>query len=203
MNRCWNNQRKDIGLHTDGQTPSILVSLDVLHMLGCLLYHYMLFKRTSTTTFLRWFEGEMLLSPTGIADLSHHSNVTSHLYNGLMPFVSFFSRSDQNTERLIKKRQENQLLCERNGTKHLPIFKVLLNDLSAFSTLFVLFVYLLFSKNISSFIHFFSNALSNWKWNRWLKIQLSTVWLKTFLTVKKWPVRNLEFFFFYICPTFP
>lgn len=55
-------------------------------------------------------EGEMLLLPTGAADLSHHSKVTSLVCDGLMPFVGFLSRSYQNTERLIKSRKENQLL---------------------------------------------------------------------------------------------
>ncbi len=111
-------------------------------------------------------EGEMLLLLTGTADFSHPRKVTSHLCDGLMPFVGFFSRSYRNTERLIKSRKENQLLCKRSNTKHLKIFRVLLSDLSEpiFRNLFACFCWLTFIlKGYYLLSTSFSNALYNLK----------------------------------------
>lgn len=47
------------------------------------------------------------------------------------PLLDYFLKSYQNTERLIKRRKKNQLLCKRKpNPKHLKLFRVLLSDLS-------------------------------------------------------------------------
>lgn len=52
----------------------------------------------------------MLLLPTGTADLSHPSKVTSHLCSGAMPFVGLFS------QKLPEYREADQTQKEESTT---------------------------------------------------------------------------------------